>query len=446
MNRSKTRIFLIFTGDLLIFYFSLFISVYLRYKNNGEVSDFQNFFGIHLEPFSIILAPWIIIFYLANLYEPRNLKNNPEFFKNFAVALLINGALATAFFYLFPVYGIAPKTNLLLFLIVFGTLSLLWRYVFNFFSSAIGIKENVLIVGSASGKEPVEEITNHLETNPQLGYEIKKIVGENNMEISEVPDIIKKNKISIVAVSGRLGEKTSLSKILYKHIPMGIRVVNFSEFYELIFKKIPLSELEESWFLENILKPHRIYDAIKRPLEFIAAFFLLVVLSPLFLFIALMVKFSSKGPFIYKHVRVGKNEKDFVFYKFRTMKEGGTHLMDKYENKITGFGKILRKTHLDELPQLVNIVKGELSFIGPRPDFIDFFRELDKVIPYYNIRTVIKPGITGWAQVNYPVTISMEQTKERLSYDLYYMKNRSFFLDLAIIIKTVKSVFTASGF
>ena len=115
------------------------------------------------------------------------------------------------------------------------------------------------------------------------------------------------------------------------------------------------------------------------------------------------------------------------------------------DKRITAVGKFLRKTHLDELPQLLNIIKGDISFVGPRPDFVDFYKDLEKTIPHYSVRTLVRPGVTGWAQVNYPITASLEQTKERLAYDLYYIKNHSIALDIAIIAKTIKVLLTAQG-
>jgi lipopolysaccharide/colanic/teichoic acid biosynthesis glycosyltransferase len=209
---------------------------------------------------------------------------------------------------------------------------------------------------------------------------------------------------------------------------------------------VPLADIEETWFIDNIEGVGRYYDSLKRAAEFLFALIFGIILLPIELIVALLVKTSSPGPAIYKQIRVGQNGKPFTLYKFRTMRQADKNeWLDADKSRITGVGKVLRSTHLDELPQFINLLCGDISLVGPRPDYIEFYNKLKDIIPYYSIRTIIKPGITGWAQVAFPVTESIEQTKERLCYDVYYLKNRSLIFDSLIILKTLKTVVIAAG-
>ncbi|MFA4827508.1 MAG: sugar transferase, partial [Candidatus Shapirobacteria bacterium] len=170
------------------------------------------------------------------------------------------------------------------------------------------------------------------------------------------------------------------------------------------------------------------------------------VILPISLIIFLLIKLTSKGPAIYKQIRTGKKENEFILYKFRTMyldaEKHGPQWSRENDARITPVGKILRYTHLDELPQLINIIKGDISFVGPRPERPEFVAILKEKIPYYEIRHLVEPGVTGWAQINYRYGSSIEDAYEKLQYDIYYLKNRSFVLDFLIVLKTIKSVFS----
>ena len=190
---------------------------------------------------------------------------------------------------------------------------------------------------------------------------------------------------------------------------------------------------------------------MRSPIEKIFALVLLLTLLPLMALIWLAVKLTSKGPAIFSQTRTGFLGKPFTLYKFRSMKanapdgsaEGATGAVWKSANdpRVTGVGRMIEWTHLDELPQLWNILKSEVSFVGPRPERPQFVRELARQIPYYELRHLVRPGIAGWAQLQYRYGASVEDAREKLQYDLYYLKHRSFFMDLSIIAKTVKLFF-----
>lgn len=439
---SKFQTFFAFIGDLAVLYGSLSLSLYLRYGKAG----FSDAYNAHLIPFSFIFLFWVIVFYIFDFYEIKSLKNSAAFLKNFSLALLTNGLIAIVFFYLLPFYGITPKTNLLIFAIVFAVLELLWRYLFNLMNTQLKSPEKVLLINYGEKNGLAEELTAYLKANPQIGYEIAyQLKDANSYDTEGLSRLIQDNEIKTIVIPTHLQEKIRLSKLVYNNLSLGIDVMNFAEFYELVFKKVPLSELEEAWFLENLIKKAFFYDAFKNSLDFVFALLAFIVFLPFTILISVISKISSSGPVIYKQTRVGVKEKKFTLYKFRTMRvdaeKDGAKWAQQNDPRITRLGKILRYTHLDELPQLINVLKGELSFVGPRPERPEFVKELKEKIPYYEIRHLAKPGITGWAQINYRYGASVEDAFQKLQYEIYYLKNKSLFLDLLIILKTLKLFF-----
>lgn len=210
----------------------------------------------------------------------------------------------------------------------------------------------------------------------------------------------------------------------------------------MVFQRVPLQELEESWFIEKIVMRRSFYDFTKRALDILLSIISGIIFLPLSILIAILIKLSSRqGPVIFKQERVGINDKSFILYKFGIMKEDkGPLTTAKNDERLTFLGKILNRTHLNELPQLYNIFKGDISFIGPRAESRELV-ELYRQLPHYEIRHIVKPGLTGWAQLNYKPSASLEEAKEKLQYDLYYIKNRHLVLDLMILLKTIRYLF-----
>lgn len=237
---------------------------------------------------------------------------------------------------------------------------------------------------------------------------------------------------------------------LFELFAKGIPVMDLPNFYENVMRKVPLDDLEETWFLENIGSVAQLYDPLKRAWEFVAALVIGIILLPIDLIIAILVLLTSRGPIIYQQTRVGQNGRNFTLYKFRSMialapdgsaETSGAAWATKGDARTTPIGKFLRASHLDELPQLWNILRGDISFVGPRPERPEWVSKLEKQIPYYETRLLIKPGVTGWAQLNHRADLDLTDVKQKLQYDIYYLKNRSLILDLAIIVKTIKTFF-----
>lgn len=232
----------------------------------------------------------------------------------------------------------------------------------------------------------------------------------------------------------------------------GKMVVDIRSFYEHVAQRLPLSQINDEWLLQTegfSLNTRGSLRRLKRATDVILSLGLLMVASPFMLLTALAVRLESPGPVIYRQARVGLHEKEFMVYKFRSMRQdaekNGAVWAQANDVRVTRVGKIIRKTRLDELPQLWNVLKGDMSFIGPRPERMTFVRELKKTIPYYGLRHTVKPGLTGWAQVRYPYGASEEDARRKLEYDLYYIKNMSLLLDLNIIFKTAGVVLFPKG-
>lgn len=436
--KNKIRVFVLGIGDLIVLFLSLVATVYFRYR-----SDFYTQFLNHLPDFSVIFVIWISIFYIAGLYDVRRLRNDIDFFKTLYLAIFVNTIVAIIFFYTMAATSnsISPKTNLLIFVITFAIFEFFWRRFWNNHISR-GNFSKVLLIG---GSRKAEEIFEFIHNNPQLGYEIKIWLksGFENSQLNDVEKIIRENNINLIVIP----QKTDGQSLdaFYELLKRNVQIYDIVSFYSIIFKKVPLDEIEKTWFLRNIANQNKFYDELKRGIEILGALILLFTLLPFMILIALVIKLTSRGPVFYKQKRVGKNNEEFVLYKFRTMKtdaeKNGAQWAQINDERVTLVGRFLRYSHLDELPQLWNIIKGNLSFVGPRPERPEFVILLQKEIPHYDIRHLILPGITGWAQINYRYGSSIEDAKEKLQYDIYYLINRSLILDCAIIIKTIKSFF-----
>jgi len=255
-----------------------------------------------------------------------------------------------------------------------------------------------------------------------------------------------------VMISPRIADNKSLLSQLMELRLAGVKVYLIADFFESIWLKIPVYHLEDHWFATSngfLLLHDPIGLKIKRIFDIFASAALFFITFPIMVITSILIKLTDRGPIFYRQVRSGEKGKNFSIIKFRSMsvdaEKKGAQWASKNDKRITKIGKIIRLTRIDELPQLINVFKGEMSFIGPRPERPEFNVNLEKSIPYYSLRHLIKPGITGWAQVMYPYGASEEDAKEKLEYDLYYIKNCSIFLDFAIVIKTVRVILLGKG-
>ena len=441
---ARLKQLLLATGDIISLYLALFLMLWVRYGT----FFYARLFNTHIEPFTIVFAIWIIAYYIAGLYDLPLLKNNFEFKKRWGATTLLNTLIAALFFYgVLSYFFISPRANLAIFLAVFALLNYSWRHLYNFWLAKTDPVSRLLVIGSTKTSE---EIVAYLEKNPQLGYRVNYWMKEGlqDKELDHLAQIIIANRINTLVIPAHLKKDARAAKTIYKTLLLGIEVLDLAALYELIFQKVPLAELEEVWFLENLVKKHKVYDLVSRPLEFLLALILTIIFLLPAILIAFLIKVTSPGSAFFTQRRIGRDGKEFVMWKFRTMKadaeKDGPQWANYHQDNrvIPGIGKFMRWIHLDELPQLYNILRGELSFVGPRPERPEFVERLRKELPFYDFRHLTTPGITGWAQINYRYAASTTDAYQKLQYDIYYIKNNSPLLDLLIILKTVRFLIT----
>lgn len=365
MDNAKKLILLI--GDIATLYLALAVALLIRYQTLAYARES---FAHHVGPFSALFIAWILACYWNDLYRPRSFGGHLWLIKALARTTFIATAISITALYLFPrFFELTPRTNLFLFALVFFFVAYgirtATRRLF-----AFGALNTIVLGTSPLIHETIRFITAH----PHVGYRVVTHIAEpNERDIEELVTHITETHAQIIVISPRLADNALVLRAIYRLLPLEVSVMRFSDLYERIFEKEPLKELEEGWLIENIATRRPIYESIKRAGDIAIAMFTGALLIVPALVIALLVKFTSRGPIIFSQERAGKNGTPFTLYKFRTMRhnngESSWELWTKENDaRITPVGKFLRFTHLDELPQLINIAKGDIALVGPRPE------------------------------------------------------------------------------
>ena len=433
-NKNNFLKIVLLMGDIVLMYSALLLTLAVRHGDFTFLpGDHTRIFLVH---FSVIYLFWLLILFAFDFYEISYIRKKFDFLRNLMLFLIFATGLGIAYFYLQPELAIAPKTILFLHILIFGLFFYFWRSFFVSILRLKNLKEKIMIIGEQ------KEANEILSSISGQGYEVVGIVSN----VSHLKEIIEKKKVDLVVFTPRFYKNKELAQGFFSKLPFNLNYINFVDFYESLTQKALIDVIDEVWFLENIFrKEGKIDKILKRTFDIVFSFLGILITLTLFPFIALIIKLDSWGPIFYSQKRVGKDGQIFTLYKFRTMvieaEKRGAQWAVKDDSRITKFGKFLRATHLDELPQFYNILKGDISFVGPRPERPEFVAFLKKQIPYYEIRHFIKPGLTGWAQIKYHYGASAEEAGEKLKYELYYIKNQSFIFDIAILLKTVQSVF-----
>lgn len=451
-NKNLFSVFLLL-GDLLIIPFSFVAGHYLRYGNFMELS-------IKVPVLSLVwmTAGTIVVFYFFDLYDLKNEYQSLNSLANLMIVLVI-AAVCTSFLnyalFLHPIgRGIFVLANITLFLLIF-----LWRILFHQLVVFLFRPPRLIIIGAGeAGRETarlLESMSKSYEFVGFLDYQEEgkeKGSPENQKTILASPDrlgeICDSYNIEQIIIAQPVEKNSRLGKLLLKARLEGFKIHDMVNFYLDNRERIPINHVSETWILNAKgfdWSEKSISSRLKRFLDILFSLLFLILTFPLFLVIAVLIKLTSKGPVFYTQKRVGQNEVVFSLIKFRSMihnAETDRAVWAKENDaRITLVGKILRKVHLDELPQLINILKGKMSLVGPRPERPDFEKDLKYKIPYYSLRHFIKPGLTGWAQVNYPYAASVEESKDKLEYDLYYVYHKTILFDFRIILRTFKNIF-----
>lgn len=438
----KTKKTLLVLGDIFCLYLALYLTLVLRLAGNLSETTWPS----HAQAFSLIFIFWLAIFYISELYELKISYNNASLLSNFAKALTACGIITVlAFYFMAPLFpNIKPQRVLIIDLVISFVLLFAWRKIYFNLIKSPQIANRVLLIG----EHPLsQELLSEIKARPQLGYQA--------IALAEMPADLKQylldHHIDLVISSINLNRDNETAKKIFDCLSVGVDVYSITDFYEKIAQKIPVEHIEPNWFLSNLNEnTKKSFEAAKRLCDIVGASIGLIFTLPLMPFIAAIIKIETPGPIIFRQIRVGKNGRTFMAMKFRSMRsdaeKNGPQWAEKNDSRVTKFGLFMRKTRLDEIPQFINILKGDMSLIGPRPERPEFIELLSDKIPFYRERLLVKPGLTGWAQLLGPSYGGSEQeTLEKIKYDLFYIKNRSLILDFSIILKTIKVVLSGRG-
>jgi sugar transferase (PEP-CTERM system associated) len=433
------------------------LGTYIRFF--GEIGGFEVYEGLFLKTLVIVAAVQLSLYYF-DLYDLKIYRSNIELGIRLLQSLGVSSILLAVLYYLFPSLIIGRG----IFFISLGFMAVVivsWRMDYNYILRSRQLDQRILIIGTGVlARDIAKEIVDRVDT----GFKIIGFIAENPEEVgkklvnpsiisdtSQITDIVRREKVDriIVALADRR-EKFPGTQLLECKMN-GVSVEDGIEFYEHLTGRLQVESLRPSSLIfSDGFKKSKLNIWMKRVVGFSLSLIDLILLSPVILILSLLIKIDSRGPVLYQQERVGEKGKVFKLLKFRSMIEnaeanGGPVWAQENDDRITRVGRWMRKWRLDEIPQMVNVLKGDMSFVGPRPERPYFVEKLRKEIPFYDQRFYVKPGITGWAQIKYRYGASEEDTLEKLKYDLYYIKNLSPLFDLVIIFETIKVVLFGKG-
>lgn len=448
---SVERKSILFIGDLCVVGFAL-----KNYVNRALDSTGEDDFALRMLLFFVGLVLYFIVAYVLDLY---NLEKTPKsitfsIFQVYTITFLftIFQFVVTTIVFDFTLW----RFQLIIFMIFCPLQVVLWRLLFNYVFKFVPTTKSVLYLYDESTKESLEKNISLINGIEKETYH-KVISKQLNKELSESIDtidlqLIEKIDTWVVSTRNYINFSNQLERKMVDSILNGKEIITYSSFYENIYEAIPVESNNDSIYEILQLKNKKI-----RYLQTIVGFsfnFMLTLATGFFFFLMVppvyfLNLFFNKGPLFYTQLRVGKYGEEYEVYKFRSMvvdaEHKGAQMATKNDARITKFGGILRKFRIDELPQILSVIKGDMVFIGPRPERKVFVEKLNEVTPFYNVRHLVKPGITGWAQVKYKYGENLEDSIRKLEYDLYYIKNKSIVLDVRIIFKTITTILFSRG-
>jgi exopolysaccharide biosynthesis polyprenyl glycosylphosphotransferase len=430
--------FFIASVDIALLVLAVFLSLWIRYANPFVAVRF-----FRLVPYFIpIVTVWIVCFYAAGFYSLEIPRMGYKLLSYLSVIAVICTLLSFAYFYFNLEFRRGPRTILVIYGLVVVILIALWRLSLNKIALKYTTKINIAFIGV---NDTVIELLQNMQNISHVNYKTVFLLSENHSSVNEycnIPvisdpavfiDEARKNKVQIVVFVNPEKLSQSMQDILFALIHQHIRFINISDFYEVFMSRIPLDASNELELLKNIdLRSKIIYRLFKRTIDAAMALTFFLVTLPFWPIIILLIKIESRGPVFFRQERTGYLGKPFTILKFRTMRDN---------SQITRIGKFLRKTRIDEIPQFLNVIKSDMSFIGPRPERLELIQKLEHEVPFYRQRLLVRPGLSGWDQVSGEYhSASREDTYKKLQYDLYYIKNMSFFLDVSIFFKTLVTI------
>ena len=458
---ARERRFIILIGDVLVSIIALFVALYF-WAQKDEWLHFSWQFLQERPPDWYYFLPLFWILLLAELYDIRRASRPRDVVTGIFFALLISGGVYLLFFFISSP-NLLPRRGVAGFLVAAAILTLLWRMVYIKVFTAPVFLRRVLIVGAGRAGTNLSGIIKSIWPPP---YYLVGLIDDDpkkiGKKIDDLPvlggsgqllEIIKKEAITdlIFSISGEM--KPEMSKAILAAEENSVVVTTLPVVYEELMGRVPIQLLRDDWILRSFLDESHSsgsYEIIKRLMDLFCSIIGLIITVFFSPFIYIMILIDSGFPVLFIQERLGKSGKPFLLYKFRTMmqdaeKDGIARLAVENDERVTRVGRFLRKSRLDELPQFFNVLRGDVSMVGPRAERPELVDKMQKKIPFYRARLFVKPGVTGWAQVNYRYASNFEETAVKLEYDLYYIKHRNILLDLIIIIRTIGTVLRYIG-
>ncbi len=458
--RLSERKFILLLGDLFFSILALVLALFFWSQKDALHFSWE-FLGTRA-PVWFYFLPIIWIALLIGLYDIRRANRHSEVLKGIATAAGISILLYLIVFFVSEPNSL-PRRGVAIFIGAATVLTILWRFIYIKIFTAPAFNRRVLVIGAGLAGTTLASMASKIQPIPfdligyidddveKLGKEFfgVKVIGNGSSLLAS----IKKYEVTdlIFAISGELN--ADLFRAILDAEEGGVEVNSLPTAYEELFGRVPVQLLQSDWILRTFLDQvhtNGFYDVIKRSADILSGVVGLLVLVILFPVVALAILIDSGKPIFYSQHRVGRNGNPYKIYKFRTMRstpgDDGTGRMTRDgDERITRIGKILRRSHIDELPQMLNILKGENSLVGPRAEQPDLVAQFQQQIPFYRARLLVKPGLTGWAQINQRYASTIEETIVKLEFDLYYLKHRTVLLDFNIILRTIGAVLGFRG-
>ena len=449
---TSERRSILLVGDLIVSAASLAIALYF-WAMKDQWMDFTWQFLKERPPDWYYFMPFIWILLMIELYDVRRASRKSDTIKGIAVTAAISTAIYLLVFFVSEPKSL-PRRGVAGFIVAASVLTLLWRLFYIRIFTAPVFLRRVLIIGAGRAGTTLAEMIQEMKPLPF------KIIGfvdddpkKKNKKIAGLPvlgdslqllELIKREQVSdlIFSISGDM--KSVLYSAIVAAEEQGIEVTTMPVMYEELFGRVPIALLADDWVLRSFVdRAHASgsYELLKRLFDILGSIIGLMILIPLAPIISLAIVIEDGFPIIFRQIRVGKNGKLFKLLKFRSMyrdaeEDGVARFAVENDERATRVGHFLRKSHLDELPQFINVIRGEISLVGPRAERPSIIEKFEKEVPFYRARLFVKPGATGWAQINYQYASNAEETTVKLEHDLYYIMHRSFFLDIMVLIRT----------
>lgn len=456
---SERRILLLVVDSLIVLFSTWCAFLIWSYADSEQLSWINSKMQTGWYWYPILLGGWSVLAWLNDLYDIPSSYDKALNTMRVGTVTLLGLCIYLGIFFITP--ETMPRIFFLNFLVLFAFLTIGWRWVYAEISAILPFYHRVLVIGRG---ERAHTIMQTLEDAVGMKYQVVGFVDDKNggAESDALPTVGDVTRLSELAQQHRVHEvvvaiEDNLDQALFNRLvdcqSNGVRVSWMPDLYEKLCRKIPIQHIDPAWALQAMQgQPvfSRLQLALKRLLDIVLVLCVMPTVLLIMPVVALAIKLDSKGPIFYRQTRCGRAGKPFSIFKFRTMttdaeKDGKPRWASANDNRITKVGRILRKTRLDELPQIFNILRGEMSIVGPRPERPEFVSQLEQEIPYYRTRLMVKPGLTGWAQVHYDYGNSVEDALIKLQYDFYYVRYWSIWLDIYTMFQTFAVVFKFKG-